>query len=241
MSMTLEHDEIRDLLAVYAVDAIVDQSERDAVERHLETCAECRLEVEEHLEALAVLLPEGDAEIAHAVWSGLRERIAASAPTPERVAIIGTVVPLRVKTGRLLVGVAAIAAASVLVTLAVTRDGGRGSPAQSAEVVPAEQQAARVTGRVQLYHPDTASGTLVIDLQSVPVAPAGHHYEVWVLRPGDQLEMEPVGAFAPQDGHAELELPLPGPGPYVAVDISIQQDGASPVHSGKSLAGATLA
>lgn len=247
MSMLLEHDEIRELLAVYAVDAIADRSERHAVERHLETCAECRLEVEEHREALASLTSEEDDEIARAVWGSLRERIAAAPAeqhgTPDqadRDEGAGKVVPLRPRAGRLVAGAAAIAAASVLVTLAVTRDGSPGSPAQTAAIVAADQQVAAVTGRVRVFQPESASGRLVVNLENVPDAPAGHHYEVWVLRPGGQVEMEPVGAFTPQDGRADLDLSLPGPGEYVAVDISIQENGGSPVHSGKSLAGATL-
>jgi anti-sigma factor RsiW len=238
MNNVLEHDRIRDLLAVYAVDAIADQAERDAVARHLETCEECRREVDEHLATLASLAPADDAEIAHAAWDGLRARIAASTPAPESSAPI---VPLRRKTGRLLAGAAAVAAASVLVTLVMTRDGAPGTPAQSAEVVPAAQQAANVTGRVEVFQPESAAGRLVVDLENVPAAPAGHHYEVWVLRPGDQVEMEAVGAFTPQDGRAHLDLRLPGPGEYIALDISIQENGGSPVHSGTSLAGASLA
>jgi anti-sigma-K factor RskA len=242
MSTVLDHDEIRDLLAVYAVDAIGDRSEREAVERHLETCAECRAEVEEHREALASLTSEKSDEAALQVWGSLRERIAATGAS-ERVGSpeeSGAVVPFRRRPWRLVAGAATVAAASVLVTLAVTRDGSSGNPTQTAAIVAADQQTGAVTGRVQVFDPESASGRLVVNLENVPDAPAGHHYEVWVLRPGERVEMEPVGAFTPQGGRADLDLSLPGPGEYVAVDISIQENGGSPVHSGKSLAGATL-
>jgi hypothetical protein len=101
-------------------------------------------------------------------------------------------------------------------------------------------QTADVAGTVALYKPDRPDGLVVVDLKNVPAAPEGHHYEVWVLRPGDGEEMEPIGAFTPRDGTARLVLRLPGPGEYVAVDISVQEDGGSPEHSGKSLARALL-
>ena len=102
-------------------------------------------------------------------------------------------------------------------------------------------QIADVRGQAELFAPESDSGRLVLELEDVPDAPAGHHYAVWVLRPGTGVEMEPVGAFSPNGGSARLDLPLPGPGEYVAVDISVQEDGGSPVHSGTSLAGASFA
>ncbi len=237
MSVSLQHDEIRDLLAVYAIDAIADASERDAVIQHLGRCEECRVEVANHLEVLATLAPDDTSELAERVWSGVRERI--SQPEPE-VAPLAQVVSLRPRRMRFVAAVAAVAAASVLVTVALTRDGGLGDPTQTAEVVPAAQQVSDLSGRVKVFNSDTQSGRLVVELDNVPDPPAGHHYEVWVLRPGSGVEMEAVGAFTPENGRARLELALPGADDYVAVDISVQENGGSPLHSGTSLAGAKL-
>ena len=59
---------------------------------------------------------------------------------------------------------------------------------------------------------------------------------MWVLREGDEA-MEAVGSFSPSRRDVELDLPLPGPGDYRAVDVSLEEDGGSPEHSGHSLAG----
>jgi hypothetical protein len=49
--------------------------------------------------------------------------------------------------------------------------------------------------------------------------------------------MEAVGVFTPIAQDVELELRLPGPGTYRAVDVSVEPDGGSAEHSGRSLAG----
>lgn len=83
-----EHDEIRSLLGVYALDA-VDNLERELVEAHLTTCPACSAEVADHCEAAASLaFAGGDAP------AGLWDRIAAelhlddtSASPPELAAL----------------------------------------------------------------------------------------------------------------------------------------------------------
>ncbi|MFN8224053.1 MAG: anti-sigma factor [Gaiellales bacterium] len=224
------HEELRDLIAAYALDAISDE-ERAIVDGHLADCAACRDDYAQHLEALATLTPDasraGDSD-----WEAVRARIVAPA-TPSWARVI----PFPQRVVRRVAGVAAVAACSVLATLALTRDPGEGTPVRTAAVVPTPEAAA-VAGSVRLYSPSVPAGHVRLRLDHVPDAPPGHHYEVWVLRPGAATEMEPIGAFTPEHGRVDLTLSLPGPGQYVALDISIQQDGGSPEHSGRSLAGA---
>jgi hypothetical protein len=239
MTRLVGHQEIAALLGVYAIDAIADRSERAAVAAHLETCAECREEVGAHLETLAELTP-GPAPVPERSWNGVARAIEASDDPDLADSLRGVVIPIRRRPFVAIGAPVAAAAAAVLITFAVMRgDGGLGSPTLNVRLRPAAQ-AVTVTGSASLYAPDTPSGRLVIDLRKIPDAPAGHHYEVWVLRPGKGVEMEPVGAFTPSEGTARLVLGLPGPGTYVAVDISVQEDGGPPEHSGKSLAGASL-
>jgi anti-sigma-K factor RskA len=82
--------------------------------------------------------------------------------------------------------------------------------------------------------------TLVVDLVRADAPPAGHHYEVWVLRRGADA-MEEVGSFRPDGDAARLELRLPSPGEYAAVDVSLEDDGGPPSHSGTSVATGTFA
>jgi hypothetical protein len=81
-----------------------------------------------------------------------------------------------------------------------------------------------VSGSVTLFDPETPAGRIVLELADVPPSPAGHHYQVWVLRDEGAGAMEAIGVLSPD----------------VAVDISVEEDGGRPEHSGASVAGASL-
>ena len=151
------------------------------------------------------------------------------------------IVPIRSRVHRragvLAAAVVAVAAA-VLITFAVSRDESRG-PADARAAVTGKSDPA-VSGEAVLYGSRAAGGTIRVELLDVPRAPSGHHYEVWVLRRHAGGEMEAVGSFAPTSTSLQLELPLPGPGDYAAIDISVEENGGPPAHSGTSLASGTF-
>ena len=89
---------------------------------------------------------------------------------------------------------AGFAAAAVVLGIAVFTGGT--DPDFQAQVAGTEQFAA-VSGEASLYGPDRNEGELVLELENVPAPPAGHHYEVWVLRSEGDGEMEAVGSFTP--------------------------------------------
>lgn len=130
------------------------------------------------------------------------------------------------------------AAAAVALTLVATNDPGLGAPTVEASVVNHDPNM-NVGGTAALYDPSRPDGKVVVNLTSLPPAPAGHHYEVWVLRSG-ATEMEAVGSFSPGQPSVRLELPLPGSGTYGALDVSVEEDSGPADHSGKSVAGATF-
>lgn len=230
MTSLLDHEEIQELLGVYAVDAIENPDERRVVARHLAICDECSHEVAENLEALTRLTEERP--VPDAVWAGIRDAVGSN---------VVDLASRRPRTRRIATAAAGVTAIAAAVAIALTMSGGgAGDPVRSAAVVPAAQSSP-LSGQVELFAPESAAGRLVVDLRNVPEPPADHHYAVWVLRPGDDVEMEPVGVFTPDHGAANLDLRLPGPGEYVAVDISVQENDGPPEHSGTSLAGASLA
>jgi len=131
---------------------------------------------------------------------------------------------------------AATAAAAAVVLVVLTGGGDLGPPDAVAAVSGTEEFPA-VQGEARIYRVDQGDGVLVVDLSDVPAPAPGQHYEVWVLRKQAGGAMEAVGSFAAGGAAVDLELPLPGAGSYEAVDVSIEPDGGSAEHSGRSLAG----
>jgi anti-sigma-K factor RskA len=133
------------------------------------------------------------------------------------------------------VGVAT-AAAVVVIAIAVSSNGALGTQDALASVQ-GTPEFASVHGEARLYDSTREDGRLVLALADVPTLARGEHYEVWVLRDSPGEAMEAVGVFTPTTQDVELELRLPGPGNYQAVDVSVEPDGGSAEHSGRSLAG----
>lgn len=101
----MNHDELRDLLGAFALDA-VDEGERRAVEAHLGGCEACRREVAEHRE-IAARLVAVDLPAPPEVWNRIRERMDAEPARP---------VPLEARRRPRFAGAAAaVAAAAVLI------------------------------------------------------------------------------------------------------------------------------
>lgn len=147
------------------------------------------------------------------------------------------VVPLRRRAPRWappVAAAAAAAAAAVFVTASVTREGGGlGDPVRRATLT-----GRNVAGTAALYRPQERDGVLAVDLERVPEPPPASYYVIWVGLPGGRKL--PVGTFTPEDGKVHLELRLPKPGRYLSIDISIEEEGGPPAHSGRSIATARL-
>jgi anti-sigma-K factor RskA len=232
------HERLGQLLGAYALDAL-DPGERELVERHLVECDTCRRELDEHRATIALLVPSTEAP--PELWS----RIAASLPAANgsvRTSAPSPSARRRRWSRRALVpALAALSAAGLAAALTLVFTGAPdpGRPSSEAAVASLQEDVS-VRGQALLYDPASYDGHLVLELDGVPAAPSGHHYEVWVLRDGDGAEMEAVGAFSTRNGSVRVDLPLPGPGEYVAIDVSLEADGGPPEHSGTSLAGGTF-
>ena len=149
MSPELSHDEIRDLLGAFALDA-TSEEERVEVEEHLATCPRCRAEVADHRETASMLAAVG-APAPEGVWEGIASALDGPIPINR---------PTRRRSAAMWVkGVASAAAAAMFIWLA-------------ADVVDQRQQLERVAGSVKeanlggaaaaaLVHPDARRVGLV--------------------------------------------------------------------------------
>lgn len=113
MASHLTHDDIQELLGVYAVDA-VDADEATLIEGHLINCPRCRAEVAEHREAAALLAFSGS-DAPHGVWS----RIAASLEESPPPLQLPRAVPVRSRRVFAPFALAAAAAVAVIAMLGV--------------------------------------------------------------------------------------------------------------------------
>ena len=109
MSEIDSHEELQELLGAYALDA-VDADERGRIEDHLQGCARCRAEVEQHREVAAQLAYTG-ADAPEGLW----RRIAAQLDTGPPAGELAAILPLTPRRRP----VVAVAGAAAVVAVAV--------------------------------------------------------------------------------------------------------------------------
>jgi anti-sigma-K factor RskA len=146
-----------------------------------------------------------------------------------------TVVPLRPRRSRgparWLAGTAVAAAAVVVLAIGISLSGDDSLGSPDARAAISSQSDPAVSGEADLYADE---GKVRVSLTSVPAAPSGHHYEVWVLPEGSD-EMVSIGTFDPATTEdVELELDLPADVAYAAVDVSVEEDAGPAAHSDTS-------
>jgi anti-sigma factor RsiW len=198
----LTHDELRELLGAYALDA-VDEHEVIEIREHLAGCPACAAEVDEHHEITAMLANSGGDAPAH-LWERISAQLATATPgvarttrdelAPRRAA--------RSARGAAILRTRVLAAAAVLVVIAalavqVVRldnqvHGLQGaSPdqqvAQAAQRALADDAAVRVavdapTSRTQLAQIAVLpSGAAFLVNDALPSLPADRTYQLWGL------------------------------------------------------------
>jgi hypothetical protein len=78
-----DHDDVRSLLGVYALDAIDDPGELRTVELHLTQCAECRAEVDAH-RSVTSAMAEAELEAPPGLWNRIEGELDADAARSPR-------------------------------------------------------------------------------------------------------------------------------------------------------------
>ncbi len=206
----MTHEEIREFLGVYALDA-VDPDERIVVDRHLRECARCRAEVQDHRETAAMLAHTGG-DAPDGVWQRIADSL--EAPPPGlRLVPVDAAGPRRSR--RLpQVMLAALAAAALVVAVLVIQvrhQERRIDELQTALHDPLTQvfQAAladpdsevfelsSADGRTTLRGVVTADGTGYLRASSLPRLARDRTYQLWGAA-GDRLIS--LGVMGPRPG-----------------------------------------
>ena len=199
----MEREEIHQLTAAYALDALNADDER-AFEEHLRHCEPCRLEVATMLETAADL-----AHLAPATRpsDALRVRILERARA-ER----GNVVPLRRRWAIPVAAAAAVAACAAIGlgvwatmlshSLTARTDALRGrDQALAILATPGARQIPLASGALLAVAPTGRAALVASSLRSPP---NGRTYEAWVVAGG--APPEPAGLFTTRDGRGTLVL-----------------------------------
>jgi hypothetical protein len=194
----ITHDELRELLGAYAVDALAD-TERAAVDEHLAACPACRREVADHLETVA-MLSSGPGRAPGELWDRIRGDIEGSdvpaqpAPVVDVAGRRQAAAAHRVRTWQT---VAAVAAALALVlgvatVVAVGSDDG-GQVFAGAERVDLTSADGQATASLVVL--DDGSG--IVTSSNLSPLPADQTYQLWAIS-GDDVESAGVLGQTPQ-------------------------------------------
>jgi len=227
----VERDDIHELTAPYALDALDEQEVRE-FEQHLRVCERCRDELA-MLRATAASLAHDSPAVAPP--PELRARILATARA-ER----GNVVPLRPRWATPVAAVAAVAASAAVVlgVWAVTlnhtlgnRDAALRNQARALAVAanPAARRISLTGGHGALVV--TPNGRAALLLSGLPEPGAGKAFEAWVISGG---AAKPAGVFSGKGSSTAVALERGVPtGATVAVTIErsggAQQPTSTPI------------
>ncbi len=223
----MNHDQAQDLLADFAL-SLLDREEAAELAAHLETCAECRSDLElfsQASDALAfatedVALPAGARD---RIRAGVRSQLHPGSPPGDRLPSKLIAGPWRM---------AALATAAAVLVLAV------GLTAVTIAWLGARDDVDRLEGQLAAraielpLRGDGASGTIyvaanfeggVASLSGLPAAPAQHHYQIWSEGPQGPV---PAADFAGSEGELLVELPAL-PKEMTRMFVTIEPDGVT--------------
>jgi anti-sigma factor RsiW len=203
-----EHDEIRSLLAPYALDAL-DDSERLMVAEHVDTCASCTAEVTELLDTAAIVALSESEVAPPTLWSGIQTGMRAAQTPPAPVKVPETapqvnptptpVTPSNVVSldkkrlqRRWLPAVAAAAAAVMIAVPMTARLSTRTTDLRQLAAQDAKASGSRTIDLVSVSDTKTKFGDVVVTadgsgyvrLSNTPALPADQTYQLWAVVDG---------------------------------------------------------
>ena len=200
----MEHQEIKDLLAAYALGSVPDDERREVAD-HITTCAECRAELadfEAVSESLALAVPPAD------VPAGFTEKVVAAAVGERPVAETSKFSRRWTRLG-ILAG-AALIAAVIAVTGTIIESNNDSERRQEVLALLSSGDGISLTGEGEVIGRVQGSRFAIA---GVDEAPEGKTYQLWLMKgdgcPSDdpaECELVSAGTFDTEDGVALIEL-----------------------------------
>lgn len=224
MADAMSHDEVADLLALEAVGAL-EPSDRDAMERHLATCAACRHAADEYAE-LASLLPAAlevvppPARLRRNLMAQVYAEATASPTVPWWRRLIDAIPANRTFT---VVGAVAVIAAIAFGIWGAT---GRTNP-QPSVTLSYPVSGTTATGTLDVPAGGTPAVLLVNGLQPLPSTKT---YEVWLIPSQGSPKAVAFLSPSPQVGGWVAAIPGSLAG-YKSVAATVEPAGGSPTPS----------
>ncbi len=219
----MEPDELHDLTAAYALDAL-DEAEERAYEAHLAECPACREELASLSHATTALALGVEAPVPS---SALRERILEAAVADRAPALAPVISLASRRVHRWTMAAAAVAACTAVglgvwsTTLVHSLHGDRSTLRLLAQRVPVSG------GHGNLYV--SQSGDAVLQLADLGRAPRRRVYEIWLLGNGNPV---PAGLFHGTERAVGLQRRVP---PGATVEVTVEPEGGSLKPSTKPL------
>jgi anti-sigma-K factor RskA len=225
------HEDYKDNIGAYVLGALP-ELETELLERHLDTCASCRAEVEELRPVTAALdrsVPQMDAppslkaSLMAVVNAEAAARAGAAAPEEgrRRRSFAEWVASLRPRTA--VAAALAVLALGIVVGIGVSQLAGGGGT--STKTIAAKIDRTRLpTGNASL---ELSGRTGTLDLTNAPQPPAGRVYQLWYQH-GKTIVRG--GTFRPlPDGSYRATVPVGGAS---AVMITVEHEGGAPAPTG---------
>jgi anti-sigma-K factor RskA len=193
--VTSSHDSIRDLLAVYALDAL-DAEEADAVERHITRCDACRIELAEHRTVASLIGAQSvEADVPASLWHRVQAEISPSphALRPRRLPLLLTtgaaaamLLLVVVQTTRLSsTQTDLIAAQERLATISEAIAAGDWSEVAAIAAAAPGARSVALSGDAQAEITLLPDGTGFITASDLGNLPADRTYQLWIVQRGE--------------------------------------------------------
>ena len=194
--MNRAHESIRELLAIYALDAL-EGDEVERVDAHVAGCVACREELDQHRAVAALLGAQTvEADVPDSLWQRVRTEVSPTAPTalrPRRLPLLLTAGVAAAMLALVVIQTARLSTAETELVAMQERleqvetaiaAGDWSAAADIAASMPAARAVA-LTGEAETEIVLLPDGTGFVTHSSLDDLPTGRTYQLWIVQRGE--------------------------------------------------------